>query len=139
MAAQRHLEMLVQGGFVHIGEWQANSSGSIVFKGDNSIPREAGVYAYVVDGMAHYIGSAQRGLRSRLRHYEIAKTMRTAHRIRHEILELIVTGHTVDVFVMTPPPLVLNDVLPINTVAGLEEGLIQSLRPCWNRRGMGRI
>lgn len=139
MAEQRHSELLIQGGFIHVGEWQADDSGSILFKGDNPIPREAGVYAYVVDGVAHYIGSAQKGLRSRLRHYEIAKTMRTAHRIRHEILGLIASGHTVDVFVMIPPPLVLNDVLPIDTVAGLEEGLIRSLRPCWNRRGMGKI
>jgi hypothetical protein len=128
---------LVEGGFLHAGEWQVGVDGSILFKGDDPIPREPGVYAYAAGGVVRYVGSAQRGLRGRLRHYEIAKTLRTAARIRAEILALLAAGVTVDVFVMVPPPLTLNRVLPIDTVAGLEEGLIRSLRPSWNRRGMG--
>jgi hypothetical protein len=78
-------------------------------------------------------------LRTRLRHYEIAKTMRTAHRIRVEILALAAAGHEVEIFTIVPPPMTLNGDLPIDTVAGLEEGLIRSMRPLWNRRGMGGI
>jgi hypothetical protein len=133
-----HTDQLSAGGFVHAGSWLFDeATNSIRFKGDNPLPREAGVYAYAVAGVVHYVGSAQRGLRVRLRHYEVAKTMRTAHRIRAEILTLLEQGQVVDVFTMVPPPLTLNEVLPIDVVAGLEEGLIRSLRPIWNRRGMG--
>lgn len=130
---------LLEGGFIHVGAWEEDGTGSIVFKGDEPLPRDAGVYAYVVADEVCYVGSAQRGLRTRLRHYEIAKTLRTAHRIRQEVLALLAAGQRVHVYVIVPPPLVLNDILPVDTVAGLEEGLIRSLRPRWNRRGMGKL
>lgn len=133
-----HTADLIEGGFIHAGIWGAEPGGSISYIGDNPIPRDPGVYAYAVDGIVHYVGSAQRGLKKRLRHYEIAKTLRTVHRVRGEILALLSAGKTVDVFVMVPPPLKLNGILPIDTVAGLEEGLIRSLRPIWNRRGLGK-
>lgn len=129
---------LLVGGFQRAGVWRRDeASGSIRFEGDNPLPRKAGVYAYVVGHDVRYVGSAQRGLRSRLRHYEIAKTKRTASRIRSEILELFGDGHEVEVFVFVPPPMLLNGTLPIDTVAGLEEGLIRSMRPIWNLRGLG--
>lgn len=132
-----HAAQLLEGGFVHAGTWEADGAGSIVFRGGERLPREAGVYAYVVADEVCYVGSAQRGLRTRLRHYEIAKTLRTAHRIRQEVLALLADDQRVDVYVIVPPALALNGVLPVDTVAGLEEGLIRSLRPRWNRRGMG--
>jgi hypothetical protein len=45
-------------------------------------------------------------------------------------------GHEVEVFTIVPPRITLHG-LPIDVVAGLEEGLIRSWRPIWNRRGMG--
>ncbi|MGO9004708.1 MAG: GIY-YIG nuclease family protein [Beijerinckiaceae bacterium] len=132
-------EQLIAGGFARAGAWRCDdASGSIRFDGEAELPRAAGVYAYVVDDEVRYVGSAQRGLRRRLRHYEIAKTLRTAHRIRQEILALLAKGHEVEVFTIVPPPMLLG-VLPVDAVAGLEEGLIRSFRPVWNRRGMGLI
>jgi hypothetical protein len=129
---------LIEGGFLHIGAWEADSDGSIKFKGKESISSEPGVYTYAIDDIVHYVGSAQRGLKKRLRHYEIAKTLRTVHRVRNEILLLLAAGQSVEVLVMVPPPLSLNGHLPIDSVAGLEEGLIRSFRPSWNRRGTGK-
>jgi hypothetical protein len=73
----------------------------------------------------------------RLRHYEIAKTLRTASRIRQEVLAVLADGREVEVFTIVPPPETVNG-LPVDMVLGLEEGLIRSWRPVWNRRGMGR-
>jgi hypothetical protein len=140
MNQKSHREHLIAGGFRRAGVWRRDeATGSIRFDGKEPLPRTAGVYAYVVDHEVRYIGSAQRGLRTRLRHYEIAKTLRTAHRIRQEILALAATGHEVEIFTIVPPPMLLGNVLPIDTVAGLEEGLIRSIRPIWNRRGMGMV
>lgn len=128
---------LLAGGFTRAGAWLRDDvSGSIRFEGDKPLPKEPGVYAYAVAGVVRYVGSAQRGLRRRLRHYEIAKTLRTAHRIRQEILSLLAEGQEVEVFTIVPPAIALHG-LPIDVVAGLEEGLIRSWRPIWNRRGMG--
>ncbi|GBQ47224.1 hypothetical protein AA18890_2733 [Komagataeibacter europaeus LMG 18890] len=42
----------------------------------------------------------------------------------------------VDVYVIMPEKdLKLNGVLPVDLVAGLEEGLIRAIKPKWNRRG----
>ena len=84
---------LIAGGFVRAGSWHRDeASGSIRFQGDNPLPREPGVYAYAVAGIVRYVGSAQRGLRRRLRHYEIAEDAPDGHRIRTEILALLVAG-----------------------------------------------
>ena len=132
------VDQLIKGGFVRAGAWHRDdASGSIRFVGETPLSREAGVYAYAVDGVVHYVGSAQRGLRNRLRHYEIAKTLRTAHRIRQNVLAVLADGREVEVFTIVPPPETVNG-LPVDMVLGLEEGLIRSWRPIWNRRGVGR-
>ncbi|MBS1066029.1 hypothetical protein JK164_08660 [Gluconobacter kondonii] len=42
------------------------------------------------------------------------------------------------IYVIVPEdPLWLNGVLPVDPVAGLEEGLIRTFKPKWNRRGCG--
>ena len=129
---------LIDGGFTRAGVWRAHDiEGFIRFEGDQPLPKEPGVYAYAVGGVVRYVGSAQRGLSRRLRHYEIATTLRTAHRIRQEILALLAGGHEVEVFTIVPAPMMHSSGLPIDVVAGLEEGLIRSWRPVWNRRGMG--
>ena len=129
---------LLAGGFTRAGVWRHDeTSGSIRFEGEKPLPREPGVYAYAVGGLVRYVGSAQRGLRQRLRHYEIAKTLRTAHRIRTEILALLAAGHEVEVFTMVPPRMKFDGGLPFDSVVGLEEGLIRAWRPAWNRRGLG--
>jgi hypothetical protein len=138
VATEPGTAQLQAGGFVRAGAWRRDdASGSIRLEGDKPLPKEPGVYAYAVGGVVRYVGSAQRGLRGRLRHYEIAKTLRTAHRIRTEILALLAEGREVEVFTIVPPQMTLNGILPVDVVAGLEEGLIRSWRPVWNRRGMG--
>jgi hypothetical protein len=133
-----HTDQLIKGGFVRSGAWHRDeASDSIRFVGQKPLPRDAGVYAYAISGVVHYVGSAQRGLRNRLRHYEIAKTLRTAHRIRQEVLAVLAEGREVEVFTIVPPPETVNG-LPVDMVLGLEEGLIRSWRPIWNRRGMGK-
>jgi hypothetical protein len=129
---------LIAGGFKRAGVWRVHETeGFIRFEGDQPLPKAPGVYAYAVGGVVRYVGSAQRGLHRRLRHYEIAKALRTAHRIRQEILALLTGGHEVEVFTIVPPPMTLNGGLPIDVIAGMEEGLIRSWRPVWDRRGMG--
>ena len=131
--AASNTAQLLAGGFTRAGVWRVHETeGFIRFDGDEPLPKAAGVYAYAVGGVVSYVGSAQRGLRKRLRHYEIAKTLRTAHRVRQEILTLLASGHEVEVFVIVTSPMTLNG-LPVDGVAGLEEGLIRSWRPVWNR------
>ncbi|MFB9871247.1 GIY-YIG nuclease family protein, partial [Acetobacter farinalis] len=127
------------GGFLRIGGWEAGQNGAIIFQGCGVVPREAGVYAYAVGHEVLYIGSAQRGVRRRLRHYESAKGLRTASRIRQALLQKLNHVPCVDIYVIVPEEtLTLKGVLPIDPVSGLEDGLIRALQPTWNRCGRGR-
>ena len=132
-----NVERLLAAGFRRTGAWRL-VSGAFRLPGLDTLPREPGVYAYAIDGKIHYVGSAQRGLRARLRHYEIAKTLRTVHRVRQEIMNLLAAGHEVEVFTFVPKRLYWRG-LPVDMVAGLEEGLIRELRPVWNVRGLGGV
>ena len=137
-ATDRTTEQLLAGGFIRAGAWHRHAtSGSIEFRGDDLLPPSPGVYAYAIKGVVHYVGSAQRGLRGRLRRYEITKTMRTSVRVRKEILKFLIKGGEVEVFTIVPPSETIRG-LPVDMVAGLEEGLIKAWRPEWNRRGKGK-
>lgn len=127
---------LLDGGFKHIGVWHACQNGLIEFHGIKPIPSNPGVYAYAVGDEVVYVGSAQSGLNKRFQHYKSSKKLRTASCIREAILERLSHGTRVDVYVIVPKEsLTLNGVLPVDPVAGLEEGLIRDIKPTWNRRG----
>lgn len=133
---ENHKAWLRTGGFVQVGDWRLNEDRSrAVFHGD--APKEAGVYAYLVDGVISYVGSAQRGLKRRLRHYVLADNKRTSMRVREAITVKLLAGHAVEVFTIVPEPMEHKG-LPIDAVVGLEEGLIRFVRPEWNLRGLGR-
>lgn len=100
---------------------------------DAVCPNDAGVYAFVVAGNVRYVGSAQSGLHGRFRRYATTSTMRTSARVRDEVLACLSQGQTVEIYTLSPPAHEWNG-LPVDLIAGLEEGLIRSLRPVWNRR-----
>jgi Uri superfamily endonuclease len=64
-----------------VGNWRLTAAGDGIML-DGKAERIAGVYAYVVDGVVYYVGSAQRGLHTRFRRYVTSQTMRTSIRIR---------------------------------------------------------
>ncbi len=131
--ASRAVTDLERSGFMRVGNWRLTAAGDGIVL-DGKAERIAGVYAYVVDGVIHYVGSAQRGLHTRFRRYVTSQTMRTSMRIRGEIVGFLAQGRIVEVFVLSPPAFEWRG-LPVDLVAGLEEGLIRSMRPIGNRRG----
>jgi hypothetical protein len=133
---ETNLERLLKAGFIHSGSWKLNDDGRAYPCVERE--RRAGVYVYALDGEICYIGSAQRGLQSRFKHYETTERLRTAMRIRNEITPLLQAGHQVEIYTICPPAIEWKN-LPIDLIAGLEEGLIRNFNPKWNRRGRGRI
>ncbi len=127
---------LLDAGFRWAGRWETPDGATIArcFEVDS----KPGVYAYAVNGMVTYVGSAQRGLHNRLRSYEISKTKRTAMRIRREILASLALGNAVDVYLLPAPPALRWNGLPVDLIAGIEDGLIRAINPPWNIRGSRR-
>ena len=133
---ENHAAWLIAGGFTRTGDWRLDKDKPrAAFYGD--APKEAGVYAYLVGGVISYVGSAQRGLKRRLRHYVLADNKRTSMRVREAIEAKLKAGLKVEVFTIVPAPMTHNG-LPIDPVVSLEEGLIRFVKPEWNLRGLGR-
>ena len=88
--------------------------------------------------MARYfnIGSATRGLKKRLYFYQRpGVTQQTSIRINALIKEELAAGRKVWVIAAFPDPTGWNG-LPVDTVTGLEAGLLRRLAPPWNKRGV---
>jgi hypothetical protein len=117
-----------------IGSWRkVDQDGARALRLEGDPPRDPGVYAFVSDDSVMYVGSAQGGLRRRITRYAVTKTMRTSARVRGLILDCLLAETDVDVVTLTPPALNWGG-LPVDLIAGVEEGLIRACRPPWNIR-----
>ncbi len=125
-------EMLVQAGFTRLGNWIANDNGIEL---EIPAPKEPGVYAFAIDGVVQYIGVTQGTFRQRMYQYRRGDPgQKTNARINPLIAAELAAGRIVDVYLAMPDPMTWNG-LPINSAAGLEEGLIRRYTLPWNVRG----
>ena len=128
---------LIAAGFDLSGQWKLDTASRARFVGE--APQQPGVYVFAVNEKVHYVGSAQTGLAKRLRQYD-QTNKRTGFRFRliSLITEKLKGGSKVEVLTIVPRPMRRKG-LPVDPIAGLEEGLIRELRPNWNKRGLGAI
>lgn len=125
--------VLLKSGFVHSARW-ITSEGRLVL--DRPLPRERGVYAFVKDGAALYVGLASMGLAKRLYFYsKPGSTQRTSQRLNGLLLADIGRAESIDIYTACPPKLEWNG-LPVSGDAGLETGLIETFALPWNIRGV---
>lgn len=131
--AATHGQELLGAGFQHVGEWQLLADGE--FELSAPAPKEPGVYAFVVDGVVHYVGLTLTTLHRRLGQYRRGHVrQRTSARVKGLIKAALAIGQRVEVLVATPEAQTWNG-LPVNTAAGLEAGLIRRILPAWNMHG----
>jgi hypothetical protein len=127
---------LLRAGFVEVGRWQPDREVEVRFEG--KMPNEPGVYAIAEGGEIRYVGAAQRSLRERFAKYCRPNNKGSvAVHLRRSIKDAL-RKTDVTVFAFTPSKswFSWDADLPINVVAGLEQGLIHQLQPQWNRRGL---
>lgn len=126
-------KLLLDAGFKRYGRWEFEGE-HIHLVGD--IPTDPGVYAHVVDGKVYYVGVATMGLKKRLYFYaKPGSTQRTSIRVNGLIKEELKAGRTVELIAAFPEPTSWNG-LPVDTVTGLESGLVKKFSPPWNKRGV---
>jgi hypothetical protein len=127
-------DRLVSGGFVRCGSFQlAGNEPTFVGKA----PTQPGVYAFTVRSEVVYIGAAQDGVQNRMASYIRHQARRSLSRPIHKLMtQAIQDVGQVEVLAIIPEPIRWHD-MPVDTIAGLEAGLIRELRPQWNRRGLG--
>lgn len=126
------LSKLEAGGFRRVGTWVAKQDVLVL---DPALPKERGVYAFVKDEVALYVGLATKGVFRRFRSYcRPGKTQRTSIRLNAALIASVAAGEVIDIYTVHPPDQTWNG-LPICGDAGLELGLMEAFHLPWNIRG----
>ena len=123
-------------GFEKVGEWKQSNRGKsgIAFK-LQKFEAERVVYAFVVDEQAKYIGICQDSsttLKDRMKRYKNLQGGGTNERIVNKIKECLKSKKTVKIFALKPESSYQYNSLNIDLVKGLENPLIEKLKPEWN-------
>jgi hypothetical protein len=127
------VETLLGGGFQHAARWLLSEQLLVL---DRPLPKARGVYAFVKDGRALYVGLATMGLAKRLYFYaKPGATQRTSQRVNGLLKAELATRPAIDIYTATPSNLAWNG-LPVSGDAGLEQGLIEGFMLPWNIRGV---
>ena len=133
MAEVLTVDILTQRGFILVGQWQVDAANLLALSG--APPNVPGVYAFVMEGVAQYVGVASVSLAKRLYFYrKPGPTQATNIRLNAILCEAIVGGQNVEVYVATPPSLEWNG-WTISGAEGLEAGIIKAYLLAWNRKG----
>jgi hypothetical protein len=129
------VEELERGGFELSGRWILSDIGELVV--DRTLPKDVGVYAFVVDGVAQYVGVAMMGIAKRLYFYsKPGVTQRTSKRINGILKKELLDRPSIEIFAAFPPDFDWNG-FPVHGSAGLEVGMIKKYALPWNKRGTG--
>ncbi|MGO7529031.1 GIY-YIG nuclease family protein [Rhizobium leguminosarum] len=129
------LSVLTEGGFAPAGRWMFSPTEELIV--DIPLPKWVGVYAFVKDGYALYVGVATMGISKRLYFYgRPGISQRTSKRLNGLIKGELLASGSIDIYVAIPPDLEWNG-LPIHGSAGLELGLIKKYALPWNMRSAG--
>ena len=131
------VEHLKTGGFTEAGCWTLCNEGSLRHEVD--LPKQAGVYAFAIDGVVQYVGLASKSLAQRLSFYrKPGASQATNIRLNGIIREALRSGSTVQILTASPPDQRWNGVT-IKGAEGLEAGIISEFQVPWNIRGATRI
>jgi len=123
-------------GFVEVGEWKLKEGlrSGITFK-LNNFQGERVIYAFVVEGEGKYLGVCENStttLRDRMGRYKSLQGAGTNERIARKIKDCLKHGKAVKIFALKPESTLQYKSLNIDLIKGLENPLIEKLRPEWN-------
>lgn len=127
-------QRLIEGGFSVCSRWLQATDGDLVL--ETALPKHPGVYAFSDSGTVLYIGVATIDLAKRLYFYRKPGPLQTTNfRVKALLLQQLKSSTAVDILVATPSASQWNG-LPVNTIVGLEIGLIETFGPPWNLRSV---
>lgn len=123
-------------GFIEAGKWELKETlkSGISFQIYKFISERV-IYAFVVDNAVKYIGicdNTNTTLKDRMSRYKGMAGSGTNERIAIKIKECLEKGKRVAIIVLNPEMELHYKSLKIDLVKGLENPLIEGLRPEWN-------
>lgn len=127
------IDILSGSGFEPLGEWVLDKSGKLSLSSE--APKKPAVYAFVINKIVMYVGVSSQNLSQRFYFYiRPGPRQKTSQRLNEIITSLLQMGRSVEIFYACPEDSSWNS-LPVDTVTGLESGLIKRYKPEWNKRG----
>ena len=128
------VQLLERAGFKKVSAWIA-VEGRLAL--ETSLSEAPGVYAFVVDGLAVYVGLAASGLSNRCKFYaRPGASQRTSIRLHAAMLQILTSDRKrIDIYTAHPEDSIWNG-LPVSTLFGLEAGMIKAYDLPWNLRGV---
>lgn len=135
MAVATPLQRLEEIGFRCCGQWHSADSGGIRISLNEHASSANALYAFVADKEVVYIGKTTQQLRKRLYGYQNPRnTQATNIRGNAAIAAALTANQTIEVYVLPDHGLLRFGGFHLNLAAGLEDSLINDLRPAWNKR-----
>ena len=126
------MNRLLNIGFQHAGYWTV-SEGRLRLVLDSHSESSNVLYAFISDGEVKYIGKTTQALKVRMNGYlNPAATQTTNIKNNKNILALLNSGESVDIFALPDNGLLNYGGFHINLAAGLEDSLITGISPEWN-------
>ena len=123
-------------GFVEVGKWKLKEhlKSGVAFE-LYGFKEERVVYAFVIDAEAKYIGvcdNTSTTLKNRMSRYQSLQGAGTNERIANNIKDCLKRGKAIKIFALKPESTLQYKGLNVDLVKGLENPLIERLKPEWN-------
>ena len=130
------LQRLQDMGFRKCGEWQMDANCLKCGLTDQASASNV-LYAFVSAGTVLYIGKTVRTLKQRMYNYQRpGPSQSTSIHGNKMIRYLMGEGETIEIYALPDNGLLHYGGFHVNLAAGLEDSLISTLKPIWNRAGL---
>jgi len=140
-SASSTVDRLVAIGFKQAGRWSLTNH-VLRLELKPAVMHEQNVlYAFVVDNALMYIGKTAQSLIKRMQGYRSPASNSerggaTNIKNNRNIIDALAAGANVHIYVLHNMPVQHHGEFPVNLAAGLEDSLISSLAPPWNRTAL---
>jgi hypothetical protein len=126
------MQRLFEIGFQRAGRWSLEGE-ELMLQLDELADRPNVLYAFVTGSTVKYVGKTTQSLQRRMFGYQKPNVdQRTNWRNRIAIVELLKRGQQVDILALADTGLLRYGSFHLNLAAGLEDSIIQILKPEWN-------
>jgi hypothetical protein len=129
------LQRLKNIGFRRCGQWQVEDNRLNCVLAEHADARNI-LYAFVSEETVLYIGKTTRSLKRRMYGYQNpGPTQRTNIKGNKRIMEVVAADQSVEIYALPDNGLLYYGGFHVNLAAGLEDSLVKTLKPVWNKTG----
>jgi hypothetical protein len=123
-------------GFRHVGKWETNGE-KLLFNLEACADMKNVLYAFISNDTVMYIGKTTHTLKKRMYGYQNpGPTQSTNIKANGFIAGMLAAGKAVVIYALPDNGLLHYGGFHVNLAAGLEDSIVASLKPAWNKMGI---